>query len=153
MEKSSFLRIAAVLSLTATAAVASEIESPPATSILPIYPPQIDPSFVLSVPRDDRAPMTGDRPTLAPAAGDQPLTYSLFTEPAPPPPQEPVEAMTEVAAVAAAPQVQPPAPARAPNARATRPAPQVAPRREVTAASRRETTRRIEPGWLLGVYR
>ena len=144
--------------LWAVAAMASDLEVPPSTLILPIYPPQVDQGFALSVPRDDSAPLTGDLPVLAPARGDEPLSFTLFTEPAPPPPQPPetevVAAIAPAAAVPPVPRAQP-----APVVRSTaRPAPPaaVAPRRQpqqATPARSPEPTRRIQPGWLLGVYR
>ena len=144
--------------LSAVAAMASDLEVPPSTLILPIYPPQVDQGFVLSVPRDDSAPLTGDLPVLAPARGDEPLAFTLFTEPAPPPPPPPetevVAAIAPVAAVPPVPRSQP-APVVRSTVRTAPPA-AVAPRRQpqqATPTRSPEPTRRIQPGWLLGVYR
>jgi hypothetical protein len=144
--------------LSATAALASDLEVPPSTLVLPIYPPQVDQGFVLSVPSDDSAPLTGDLPVLAPARGDEPLSFTLFTEPAPPPPPPETEVVAAIAPAAAVPPVPraQPSPVVRSTARATPPA-AVAPRRQpqqrATPARSPEPTRRIQPGWLLGVYR
>lgn len=147
----------AAASVSAGAAMAAELESQPSTTIFPIYPPAGEPGSVLSVPRDDSAPLTGDRPVLAPAIRDEPLAISRFTEPAPPPPpREVVAAIAPAAATPPAPRPQRSQPVRS----AVRVAPPAAttPRRQpqpaqATPTRSTEPTRRIQPGWLLGVYR
>jgi hypothetical protein len=154
----------ALLAATAALACAPVMALAQEPATLPILLPPVisappdEPPSALAVPMGDAAPLPGDRPVLAPASGFEVLEASVFATPAPPP-------VSRVLSVAAAKPPRPrptpgqALPARSSTVRATRPPASAAPttpRRESTPARTApgtETTRRIQPGWLLGVYR
>jgi hypothetical protein len=119
-------------------------------------PPDDSPAR-MAIPLLDSAPLPGDRPTLAPAAGAEVLDAAVFAAPAPPVVREQPLAASRPPRPRSSPgqatQARPSAVRTARQPAAT----QTTPRREAVEARTRpesgETTRRIQPGWLLGVYR
>lgn len=160
MRKGRTALIAAIAALVC-APVAASAQDPAALPILltpALSAPPAEPPSALAVPLGDAAPLPGDRPVLAPPSASEVLEASVFAAPAPPP-------VSRVLSVAAATPPRPrPVPGqaqqtRSPTVRAARPPASAAPttpRRQSTPARTpppTETTRRIQPGWLLGVYR